>query len=145
MSGVGKTTVLGELSRRAIDVVDTDDGSWVEVVDGETRWKLDDIIALLERPRGGPLVIQGTVENQGSLYDRFDSIVLLTAPESVILERLRTRTTNPYGKLPAEVAKVRNEIRDVEPLLRRGATHVIDTSGSLSDVVDAVERIARQQ
>ncbi|MBH0131318.1 AAA family ATPase [Salinibacterium sp. NK8237] len=143
MSGVGKSTVLAALRQRGIDTVDTDEGNWIEDVDGEPLWSIPRMTALLDRPRDRPLAVQGTVANQGQLYHRFDAVVLLTAPQAVILERLRTRTSNDYGKSPAERSKVEQEIRDVEPLLRIGATHVIDASAPLVEVVEAVERIIR--
>jgi dephospho-CoA kinase len=142
MSGVGKSTVLAALTQRSIAAVDTDDGDWIEVVDGEPLWRLPRVAALLDRDRDRPLVVQGTVANQGALYGRFDAIVLLTAPRAVILERLRTRETNDFGKDPVELARIERDIRDVEPLLRAGATHVVDASLPLAEVVDAVARIA---
>lgn len=142
MSGVGKSTVLAALTTHAIDTVDTDGHGWLELVDGEPLWRLDLVTALLDRPRPRPLVVQGTVANQGILYHRFDAIVLLTAPLSVILERLRVRPTNDFGKAPAELDRIQRDVRETEPLLRAGATHVVDTSAPLPDVVAAVERIA---
>jgi len=43
-------------------------------------------------------VVSGCVSNQGRFYDRFDAVVLLTAPDDVILERITMRTTNEFGK-----------------------------------------------
>nr|WP_231747363.1 AAA family ATPase [Auraticoccus cholistanensis] len=143
MSGVGKSTVLRELGLRGLEVVDTDDPGWIEVVDGEPLWRLPRVTSLLDRPRDRPVVVQGTVANQGALYHRFDAVVLLTAPRAVVLQRIRSRTTNSYGKAPAELARIEQDLRDVEPLLRAGATHVVDTSAPLPEVVLAVERIAR--
>ena len=74
-------------------------------------------------------------------YPQFDHIILLTAPVPVIIERLATRTTNPYGKRPEEVARVLNLAQTIEPLLRRGSQHVIDTRGPLSQVVTRVLRL----
>jgi hypothetical protein len=37
------------------------------------------------------------VANQGRFYDRFDAVVLLSAPADVILERIEARTTNTFG------------------------------------------------
>jgi shikimate kinase len=68
-------------------------------------------------------------------YPQFDHIILLTAPPDVIVERLATRTTNPYGKRPAEVARVLGLQQTIEPLLRTGATHVIDTTIPLEQVI----------
>jgi hypothetical protein len=61
----------------------------------------------------------------------------------VILERLRTRTNNPYGKQRHEVAGVLHNLQTVEPLLRRVAGHEIDTSAPLDDVVATVVQLAR--
>lgn len=144
MSTTGKSTLLRALAARGCDVVDTDepgaDGPWIEVVDGEPLWRLDRIRAVLDRPR--PLVVQGTVANQGRLYDRFDAIVLLSAPADVIVERLRSRTTNDVGKSDAERAQVLRDLAEVEPLLRAGATHEVDATQPLADVVAAVLAIA---
>ncbi|SDH87994.1 Shikimate kinase [Agrococcus jejuensis] len=146
MSATGKSTVLRALAGLGCDAVDTDepgpDGAWIETVDGEPLWRLDRIRALLDQPRSQPLVVQGTVANQGALYDRFDAIVLLSAPADVILERLRTRTTNDFGKHADERAQVLRDLAEVEPLLRAGATHEIDATQPLDVVVAAVLTIA---
>ena len=42
------------------------------------------------------------VSNEGRFYDRFDAVVLLSALTNVLLRRLETRTTNPYGKTAAQ-------------------------------------------
>ena len=144
MSGTGKSTALAALADRGYECVDTDEGDWIEVVDGEPLWRIEAVDALLEHPRTGTLFVQGTVANQGELYDRFAAIVLLTAPNDVILQRLATRTTNDFGKTPEERERVLDDLEHVEPLLRRSATHVIDTERPLADVVDELERIARE-
>lgn len=59
--------------------------------------------------------------------------------------RLATRDTNQFGKDPAELQRIRGDIREVEPLLRRVATHEIDTTRPLRDVDDELERIGRRQ
>lgn len=146
MSATGKSTVLRSLADRGCDAVDTDepgpDGPWIEVVDGEPMWRLDRIRTLLDGPRERPLVVQGTVANQGAVYDRFDAVVLLSAPAHVIVERLRTRTTNDFGKADAEREQVLRDLAEVEPLLRAGATHELDGARPLDDVVAAVLAIA---
>ncbi len=80
MSGVGKSTVLTELAKRGHETVDTDHGDWIHVVGGEPLWREELIDSLLDRPRAGPLFVQGTVANQVRFYPRFDAVVLLTAP-----------------------------------------------------------------
>jgi shikimate kinase len=72
---------------------------------------------------------------------QFDCVILLTASAEVIAKRLRTRTNNPYGKRPGELARVLGLKETVEPALRRIAHHEIDTSMSLEEVVAAVLRL----
>jgi broad-specificity NMP kinase len=104
MSGTGKSTVLAELARRGYRVVDTDDDGWSEDVplpDGsgvEHLWREDLMSALLAQDGDETLFVSGCTSNQSSFYDRFDAVMLLTAPTEVLLERLATRTTNPFGK-----------------------------------------------
>ena len=47
------------------------------------------------------MYVSGTVSNQGRFYHRFDAFVLLSAPANILLSRIETRTTNPYGKTAA--------------------------------------------
>ena len=57
---------------------------------------------LLATEDGDTLFVSGCSSNQGRFYDRFDAIVLLSAPAEVILDRVENRTTNAYGKGPGE-------------------------------------------
>ena len=149
MSGTGKSAALAELARRGHRVVDTDHGDWIENVplpDGsvEPLWNEERIDALLREHTDGALFIVGTVANQGRFYPRFDAIVLLSAPLDVILERVATRETNPYGRTATEREKIAADLLAFEPLLRAGATAEIDTRRPLGEVVDELESLARQ-
>jgi shikimate kinase len=136
MSGVGKTTVLGELRRRGHVVVDTDYDGWT-LPNG--LWDEPRMATLLVN--GSDLVVSGTVENQGRFYDRFDEVVLLSAPLDVLLRRLRTRRTNPYGKSAEEEAEVAGYVETVEPLLRQGATIELDGRRPVTELADIVQRL----
>jgi broad-specificity NMP kinase len=142
MSGVGKSAALAELARRGFDTVDTDYGDWISVVDGEPLWREAKIDALLSRTRVGHLFVQGTVANQGRFHHRFGAVVLLTAPTDVILHRLNTRATNDFGKSAADQAEILRDIAEVEPVLRSGATHELDTTRPLDEIVDSLVEIA---
>ncbi|BCI78764.1 hypothetical protein MTY66_03890 [Mycolicibacterium sp. TY66] len=142
MSGVGKSTTLAGLAERGYATVDTDDGEWIDVVHGEPLWREPLIDELLKQPRDGPLFVQGTVANQWRFYRRFDAVVLLTAPTDIVLDRLRRRTNNPFGKSADERARILADIAEIEPLLRQSATHEIDTTRPLPEVVDALVAIA---
>jgi hypothetical protein len=84
------------------------------------------------------LFVQGTTRNQALFYPRFDHIVLLSAPAEVLADRLATRTTNPYGKNPAELAETLGYLQTVEPLLRAAATLEVVTTVPVARVADIV-------
>ena len=141
MSGAGKSSLLHELAARGYRTVDTDYGDYFQIIDGECLWREDRISALLssapdELP--GVLFVQGTTRNQVLFYPRFDNIVLLSAPPEVLAKRLATRTTNPYGKDPAELAETLQYQQTVEPLLRASATLEVVTTVPVAQVADIV-------
>jgi dephospho-CoA kinase len=143
MSGTGKSAALEELGRRGHRVVDTDYGGWVAEEPGAERlWREDRIEALLDEHDDGTLFVSGCVANQGRFYPRFDAVVLLSAPAEVILARVADRDSNDFGKTKAERERILEDLATVEPLLRPGATAELDARAPLSDVVDALERIA---
>ena len=138
MSGVGKSSLLAELARRGHRTVDTDYGDYHETIDGERLWREDRIAALLDEDGPGPLIVSGTTRNQVAFYPLFDHIVLLSAPAEVLVERLTTRTTNPYGKDLAQVAETLGYLETVEPLLREAATLEVVTTVPVAQVADIV-------
>lgn len=147
--------MIEALAARGYKAVDADYGGYSELVsvpaDEPTGlepgqdwvWREDRIQELLDGDDAEVLFLSGTSPNQGTFYPQFDHIILLSAPAEVILNRLATRTTNPYGKRPEEVARVLDGIQTVEPLLRQGAGHEIDTSAPLDQVVTRVLEIAQ--
>ena len=136
MSGAGKTTVLGELARRGRLTVDTDDDGWV-LPDG--RWDEPRMSRLLDDH--DTLAVSGTVENQGRFYPRFEHVVLLSAPVEILLARVTTRTTNPYGRTPGQRDEIRRYVAEVEPLLRRGASLELDGRLPVRVLGDVVDRL----
>ena len=153
MSGTGKSSALAELGRRGYRVVDTTDPGWREyredlqssdeVHRGEWLWVEERITALLlDSDDGRSLFVEGCVRNQSKFYDRFNAVILLSAPADVILDRVARRTTNNYGKTPVERAMILDDLARVEPLLREGCTHELDASRPLDQVVADLIAIA---
>src|SRR5689334_22126179 len=130
MSGTGKSSALATLRKRGYVVVDTDDAGWTHwsTEDGGFVWHEERISDLLAREHDVPLFVSGTVSNQGKFYAQFDAVVLLSAPLEVLLERIAQRTTNDYGKSPAEQALILDHLAEVEPLLRATCTHEVDAT-----------------
>lgn len=140
MSGTGTSTALAGLGALGWSIVDTDYGPWkIPGPDGDDLWdepRMDRLLSAAAR-RGRNLAVSGCVANQGRFYDRFDAVILLTAPIEVMLHRVQRRTTNDYGKTPEQRAGIRANIALVEPLLRARADLVIDTSRASEDEVIA--------
>ena len=152
MSGTGKSSALAELGRRGYRVIDTGDPGWREYREyvqssdelhrGEWLWLEERISGLLDSDDGRSLFVEASVSNQSKFYDRFNAVVLLSAPADVILDRGARRTTNDYGKTPLERAMILDDLARIEPLLREGCTHELDASRPLADIVADLTAIA---
>jgi dephospho-CoA kinase len=143
MSGTGKSTVLAELARRGFETVETDVGPWSRWSEADGYvWDEQQVEELLQRERRTTLFVSGTVSNQGRFYDRFDEIVLLSAPAEVLLERIDSRTTNPFGKSAEERERILADVADVEPLLRATCTVELDATQPVEAVVARLAALA---
>ena len=141
MSGVGKSTVLAELAARGIHTVDTDYGDWIEVIEGERLWREGRIAALLDGP--GEVVLAGTVANQSAFYDRLAGVVLLTVPVEEALRRIDARSNNDWGKGSEDRVAIERDFAEVEPLLRPGATRILDGRRPVAETADAIVGLLR--
>ena len=141
MSGTGKSSAIQAPPARGFKAADTDDGWCEPLPDGRQRWREDAIEQLLAVEDAEVLFVAGCEENQVRFQPRFDVIILLSAPAEILAERLASRTGNPYGKTPGELRRVFDDLRAVEPLLRKAADYEIRTTMPLGDVVTAVLRL----
>ena len=138
MSGVGKSAITAELRRRGLDVIDTDHDAYRVSADDEWLWDEDVVDAFLSADTADVRFVIGSASNQVEFYERFDHIILLTAPTEVMVERIRARTDNPFGQTDGEMAKILADKEAFEPMLRRAAGSVIDTDRPLEVVVDEI-------
>jgi RNase adaptor protein for sRNA GlmZ degradation len=156
MSGTGKSSVLEELKSRGYITVDADTDEWSEwknvvFVDGDTPqpdwvWREDKIRILLQQEYPTNLFVSGCTPNQGKFYSEFDRVVLFTAPLDVMLHRVATRQTNPYGKSDEERNQIIHNTEVVEPLLRSGCDLEIDTSKlDIQQVADKLIVLAEER
>jgi dephospho-CoA kinase len=143
MSGTGKSSALAELARRGFRTVDTDEPGWTVEDEEGGRWWDERRIAQLLGEEGATLYVSGTATNQGRFYERFDAVVLLSAPAEVLLDRIAARETNDYGKTSEDRELILAHLREVEPLLRATCTHEIDAAQPLADVVARLVEIGR--
>lgn len=136
MSGGGKTTLLEELRRRGCLAIDTDYDGW-ELPDG--TWDEHRMGRFLA---GNPsVVVSGTVPNQVGFYDRFEHVILLSVPLEVLLDRVKRRQNNPYGKSAEEQREIQRYLDEVEPLLRRGASLELDGRRPVGELADTVQAL----
>jgi hypothetical protein len=95
----------------------------------------DAVASLLAQiPDGDLLFFAGCSEEQAVMP--FDYRVVLTVPEAEMVVRLRTRTSNTYGRKPAEQRQVLADLARIEPLLRRSADLVLSTTAPVVEVAD---------
>lgn len=154
MSGTGKSTVIRELAARGYKAVDADYGELSELVNvyddkltgldpgQDWVWREDRIQVLLATEDAAVLFLAGCSPNQGKFSPQFDHIILLSAPAQVIVDRLTTRTTNPYGQRPEDITRTLELRETIEPVLRRDADHEIDTSIPLNRVVTKILQLS---
>jgi shikimate kinase len=153
MSGTGKSSVIQELAARGYQAYDLDSPEWSEWIDADPSdvltpihgkdwvWREDRIRALLSRPGGGTLFIGGCAENMVQFYPLIDAVILLSAPVTTIMERLRTRSPDNYGSVAEERRRIGGLISTIEPLLRKSADYEIDTRKPIHATVDEILRL----
>jgi hypothetical protein len=61
-----------------------------------------------------------------------------------MLQRIATRSTNPFGKAAHERQRIWTDLDAVEPLLRATSTVEIVTTIPITKVADALESVARR-
>lgn len=139
MSGSGKSTLVVELRRRGYAAFDAEDDGFAEPrANGRWGWRAAEVAELLTRSQDQVLFFAGCSEEQSELP--FDYRVLLTAPEAVLIERLRMRTNNPYGHDEHGLCQVLADLAEIEPLLRRSADLVLMTTKSPARIADDLLR-----
>lgn len=138
MSGAGKSTLLAEVANCGYLTVDTDYDGWMLA---GALWDEPRMTSLLAEQ--STVAVSGTAENQGRFYDRFEHVIYLHVPLEVLLERVRTRTSNPYGKTSTQQADIIRYVAEVEPLIMRTATLELDGLLPVARLADRVEQCLR--
>jgi shikimate kinase len=138
MSGAGKSTLLAAIAGRGYTTVDTDYDDWERP---GALWDEPRMDALLAE--NDTIAVSGTAQNQGRFYNRFEHVIYLRVPLEVLLDRVRVRTDNPYGKTADHQADITRYVAEVEPLIRRTATLELDGLLPIAVLADRVERCLR--
>jgi shikimate kinase len=135
------------LRLRGFLAIDTDYHDWCELSteDGEPEWiwREDRMRRLLLNPETLPLFVSGCCSNQRKFYELFDLTVLFSAPLEVMLQRVTSRTSNPYGKTEQDRANIISNFEQIQPLLQKSADIEIDTTTmSVNQIADFLSELA---
>ena len=138
---------MDELRCRGFAAIDTDYDDWCELLisngSSEYVWRGDRMRDLLTRRLTSPLFVSGCRLNQNKFYPYFDYRILLSAPLYLMLERVASRPTNPYGKSESERAEICRNYEEVQPLLRKSADFEIDSAAmSVHEIADFLTKLA---
>lgn len=144
MSGTGKSAIIQGLQQLGYKAIDMDYEGWSELRDdGEWIWNEEKIKNLFKTDTHDILFIAGCSENQVKFYQQFDIIILLSTPINILIQRIKERTNNPFGKRDTEFQKILTDLREIEPKLRKGATNEINTSNPLQDTIQEIIRLLK--
>ena len=146
MSGVGKSTLLRALKTPDNLTVDMDYDGWIKYSDAYGERAIDTVrvLRLFEAHPGREIILCGTAINQGELYAHLDRVIVLIAPLDVMHRRIMERTNNPFGKSRGEWARIVRDKAETEPLLLRGCSHVVDTSGTLEEALARIRECMKK-
>lgn len=91
-----------------------------------------------KRHAGETVFLCGVATNEEQLKDLFDKIFYLKIDEPTLLHRLKTRTTNDWGKKPSELAKTMTAFRQSLSNLSQHDYIIIDATKPVKIVADQV-------
>ena len=98
----------------------------------------DKLRKILDAENRAPAFYCGGATNFSEIVGLFDLVIMLTADEDIIRERLRNREGNDFGKtqeVQDHIFTLREAVE--EDIKQRGAV-VIDSGGTLDELVGAV-------
>jgi shikimate kinase len=152
MPGSGKSTVGPELAGR-LEVPFVELDAEIEAVagasvgeiferEGEPRFRELEAAALTEVAARDPSVVScggGVVLEPANrvLLRATGEVVFLSVPLEVLHERIRPAADRPLIRQREDIERL---FREREPLYREFAAHVVDASGSPTEVAEAIER-----
>jgi shikimate kinase len=159
LSGTGKSTVNVELNARGYESYDGDEdhlaqwynsdtGALVEVDIEECTPEFllshsrdisrEIVEGLLPKAHDKPVFLCGAHENEGELQDLFTGVFGLVLDDETLKQRLATRTTNQWGKLPHELEYSLAFRQKWYDNCRRFGYIIIDAAQQTKDIVDYI-------
>lgn len=106
------------------------------------RLRRDRVERLHEAARGDDVLLFGTVDNEVDVWDLFDRVVCMVVDDDTLRHRLATRTDNQFGKATHELDAILAWNKSVEENYRRFGAAIVDATGPVNEVADALLRAA---
>lgn len=158
LPGIGKSTVIAELSKRGFTAFDADDlpelSMWKHRISGETTrhrdhdrqdwnehydwaWSEQALAKILDSTPQGPLFLAGNAANVSEFYSRFDKVFALTGSDDLLRNRIKQRDSG-YGFFNDELQAVLAWNKDFADTERTRGAVLIDASPDIKQVVSNI-------
>jgi dephospho-CoA kinase len=167
LSGSGKSTVCNEIKRMGFEAHDADGegiNNWYKISSGEIAsreetdkphtddwykkysWQTSEkkIKELALRAKNKLIFVCGTSANEYKVWHIFDKTICLVVNKETIKKRLKTRTTNDFGKDKMELKMILDWNKTYPgDYLKMGAI-TVNANQSLDEVLDSILKIANK-
>jgi dephospho-CoA kinase len=160
-AGVGKSTICKEFQKRGYDAHDIDeDGitAWYDKITGEqVNWPRDAsgrskewfdkhafkmvparIQQFAKAAKNKTIFLCGQSIHDHEIWDLFDQIIYMAVDKQTLKNRLATRTTNEFGKTPAELEHILAVHDSFQEKHEEHGAITIDAGKSLGEIVDKI-------
>jgi broad-specificity NMP kinase len=163
IAGAGKTTVRNELRRRGFEAFGTDEDNLAAFYHNETgknlgndvppsvrteqwrkehSWKVpyEAVVKLRDAAdaKGTTVFLCGVVSNDAEFWDIFSQVIALTINKETLIQRLRDRPNNNFGKLDHELRDVLEWQETALDSYKELGSSIVDSTRPLNEVVDEI-------
>ncbi len=162
VSGTGKSTVCQGLKSRGYEAYDVDDdglGRWQNKESGyihpkssikahqRTQSFLDNHLWVVPRQKVEDLAklamnkkvfLCGVFSNENEMFDLFSKIIALTIDKETLINRIKSRTNNDFGKSEHELIHILDWHKEVNKSYKRSGHVIIDSTKGLDQVIDDI-------
>lgn len=168
LSGSGKSTVCKELKKKGFEAYDADGegfnrwcdmatgkvvkGNSIKKIDTEERYKKyswdtsrKKVEKLSKSVENKLAFLCGVSGNEETVWDLFSKVICLIIDEKTLRNRIKTRTSNDFGKIPLELEMLLEWHKSYPgDYLKQGAV-AIDANRSLKMVVDDILKLTSNE